>query len=81
MHKNEVQNGHFWAGDVKPAFFNFAPLASPACGEMGPPVCVFIQQATTSNKHFTEAKTSPLPAGVSKSGKLFFDGEPWWCPG
>ena len=36
------------------------------------------QQASkqASNKHFTEAKTSPFPAGVSKSGKLFFDGEP-----
>ena len=29
MNKNEVQNSHFWAGDVKPAFFNFAPPASP----------------------------------------------------
>jgi hypothetical protein len=39
------------------------------------------QLATTTtskqaSKHFTEAKTSPFPAGVSKSGKLFFDGEP-----
>jgi hypothetical protein len=33
------------------------------------------QQATTS-KHVTEAKTSPFPAGVSKSNKLFFDREP-----
>jgi hypothetical protein len=34
----------------------------------------------TSSKHFTEAKTPPFPAGLSKSGELFFDGEPQGCP-
>ena len=44
--KNEVQKVHFLACAEKPAFFNFAPLASPACGELGTPVCVSIQGTT-----------------------------------